>query len=63
MQHGHITYERCDDPEIQKIREELFSSSKSYGGLFKSLVGKIDTLLYLLLELDEMKRDEGRRQR
>jgi hypothetical protein len=63
MQHGHITYERCDDPEIQKIREELFSSSKSYGGLFKSLVGKIDTLLYLLLEHDEMKRDEGRRQR
>ena len=49
MQNGHITYEKCDDPEIQKMRAELFSSSKSHGGLFKDLIDKIDTLLYTLL--------------
>ncbi|MDP2156428.1 MAG: BPL-N domain-containing protein [Nitrospirota bacterium] len=48
MQNGHITYERCDDPEIRRLREELFSSSKSYGGLFKDLIDSIDDLLYLL---------------
>ena len=49
MQNGHITYKKCDDPEIQKMRTELFSSSKSYGGTFKELLDKIDTLLYTLL--------------
>ena len=49
MQSGHITYERCDDPEIQQLREELFSSSKSYGGLFKVLIDEIDGLLFLML--------------
>jgi hypothetical protein len=51
MQNGHITYEKCDDPEIQKIRTELFSTSKSYGGTFKDLIDKIDMLLYTLLYL------------
>jgi hypothetical protein len=46
MQNSHITYERCDDPEIQKIREELFSRSKSHGGLFKELIDEVDRLLY-----------------
>ncbi len=46
MQHSHITYERCDDPEIQMIREELFSRSKSHGGLFKELIDEVDRLLY-----------------
>jgi hypothetical protein len=49
LQNGHITYERCDDPEIRKIRAELFSNSKSHGGLFKELIDKVDTLLYPLL--------------
>ena len=49
MQNGHITYEKCDDPEIQKMRTELFSSSKSHGGIFKGLIDKIDALLYALL--------------
>jgi hypothetical protein len=49
MQNGLITYEKCDDPEIQKMRTELFSSSKSHGGLFKDLIDKIDALLYTLL--------------
>jgi hypothetical protein len=46
MQNAHITYERCDDPEIQALREELFSRSKSHGGLFKEIVDDLDALLY-----------------
>jgi hypothetical protein len=49
MQFSHITYERCDDPEIQIIREELFSRSKSHGGLFKKLIDEVDRLLYSAL--------------
>jgi hypothetical protein len=49
LQRGHITYERCDDPEIQKLRAELFSESKRHGGKFKELVDEIDELLFLLL--------------
>ncbi len=54
MQGGHITYERCDDRDIQRLREELFSSSKSYGGLFKTVIDEIDDLLYLLLAGNKM---------
>ena len=50
LQNNHITYEKCDDPEIQKLRTDLFSNSKSYGGIFKELIGEIDKLLYLLLK-------------
>ena len=49
MQRGHITYERCDDPEIQKLRAELFSESKSHGGKFKELIDEVDKLLFALL--------------
>ncbi|OGW57035.1 MAG: hypothetical protein A2Z09_04755 [Nitrospirae bacterium RBG_16_43_8] len=49
IQNGYITYERCDDLEIQKIRTELFGDSKSHGGLFKKLIDKIDSLLFSLI--------------
>ncbi len=49
MQNSNITYERCDDPEIQRLREELFSLSKSHGGLFKVLADEMDSLLFRLL--------------
>jgi putative intracellular protease/amidase len=49
MQNGHITYEKCDDPEIKEIRARLFSNSKSHGGLFKELVDEIDGVLFSLL--------------
>jgi putative intracellular protease/amidase len=49
MQNGHITYERCDDPEIKEIRTKLFSNSKSHGGLFKELLDEIDAVLFSLL--------------
>lgn len=50
MQNRHITYERCDDLEIQKIRIELFGNSKSHGGMFKELIDKIDGLIYKLIK-------------
>jgi len=49
LQKDHITYEKCDDPEIQNLREELFSRSKSYGGMFKELIDKVDGLLLQVL--------------
>lgn len=53
LQNGHITYEKCDDPDIREIRTELFSNSKSYGGVFKELIDQVDSLLYLLLKENE----------
>ncbi len=50
LQKGHITYDRCDDREIKTIRDELFSASKSYGGMFKRLLDEIDSLLFSLLK-------------
>ncbi|TAN44542.1 MAG: hypothetical protein EPN22_06190 [Nitrospirae bacterium] len=50
MQQGHITYEKCSDPEIQALRNDLFSSSKSYGGRFKELLDEIDALLFELIK-------------
>ncbi len=49
LQKDYITYNKCSDLEIQKIRRELFSESKSYGGMYKELISKIDELLYGLL--------------
>ncbi|HWR88941.1 MAG TPA: BPL-N domain-containing protein [Dissulfurispiraceae bacterium] len=49
LQNGHITYEKCNDEEIQQLRAALFSESKSYGGAFKKLLDEIDDLLYILL--------------
>jgi len=46
MQHAHITYDQCEDPATQALREELFSRSKSHGGLFKELIDELDRLLY-----------------
>lgn len=49
---NHITYEKCDNPEIRQLREELFSYSKSHGGMFKELIDRMDTLLYSLIKGD-----------
>lgn len=52
LQEGHrITYEKGDDPEMMHLRSELFSNSKSYGGMFKKLLDNIDELLYGMLWL------------
>jgi hypothetical protein len=50
LQKGNfITYGKCGNPEINRIRAELFSDSKSHGGLFKELIDRVDTYLYYLL--------------
>lgn len=53
MQKSHITYERCEDPEIKALRAELFSESKSHGGIFRELIAEIDGLLYSLIKQKE----------
>jgi hypothetical protein len=53
MQQGHITYDQCNDMAIRKLREDLFASSKSYGGRFKELLDNIDRTLYLLLKEED----------
>ncbi len=50
MRNGHITYEKCDTPEIREIRTELFGNSKSHAGLFKNLIDEIDALLFRLIK-------------
>jgi hypothetical protein len=46
---NHITYEKCDVAEIRELRTELFSGSKSHGGMFKELIDRIDEVLFGLL--------------
>lgn len=53
MQKGHITYEKCDDERIKEIRLELFSNSKSHGGMFKELINEVDAVLFSLIIRDE----------
>ncbi|MEW6409111.1 MAG: BPL-N domain-containing protein [Nitrospirota bacterium] len=49
MNYGLLNIERDEGTGIQSRREELFSSSKRYGGMFKQLIDSIDALLVLLL--------------
>ncbi len=50
LQKGNlITYDRSDNPDIQKLRAELFSDSKSHGGMFKELINAMDEVLIDLL--------------
>jgi hypothetical protein len=46
---GPITYIKCDDPEIQRLRKDLFGDAKSHGGMFKGVLDEVDGLLYELL--------------
>jgi putative intracellular protease/amidase len=39
----------CADREISSLREELFASAMSHGGLFKGLIDRVDRLLYDLI--------------
>ncbi len=40
---------RTDDPEIGRLREVLFSSSKRFGGLFKEFLDRLDGLLLMAM--------------
>ena len=48
MQNGHITYERCDDPEIQKIKNRTFFLFKKLRRAVQELIDETDKLLYTL---------------
>lgn len=52
MQNARITYDKCEDPEIAGLRAELFSSTKSHGGLFKEVIDEIDRILFALIRLN-----------
>ncbi len=57
LQRGErITFAETQDSEIRALREELFSTSKSYGGAFKELLDGMDGLLFRLLS-GEMEKD------
>jgi len=43
---------RTDDPEIGRLREVLFSSSKRFGGLFKEFLDRLDGLLLMAMRSD-----------
>ncbi len=49
LNRGYITYERCDNPKIQRLRKELFSTTKHHGGMFKKLLDEVDMVLFSLL--------------
>jgi putative intracellular protease/amidase len=49
LNRGYITYERCDDPKIQRLRMELFSTTKHHRGMFKKLLDEVDRVLFSLL--------------
>ncbi len=44
-----LTYNQTKDKALLEIREKLFGLSKSYGGLYKKILGKLDQILYLLI--------------
>ena len=44
-----LTFEHSADPHIRALRERLFSTSKSHGGLFKQVIDRMDSLLFSLL--------------
>ncbi len=49
MQQGPLAYDKCSDTAVREMRLALFGSAKSYGGEFKSLLDKIDSLLFHLM--------------
>jgi hypothetical protein len=44
-----LTYNQTKDKALLEIREKLFGLSKSYGGLYKKILEKLDQILYLLI--------------
>lgn len=50
LQKEKITYNLCNDYEINLLRDKLFGKTKSYGGRYKELIEKIDEILFLLLK-------------
>ena len=50
LQRGEaITFRKASGERMAALREDLFSGSKSHGGRFKSIIEKLDSILYRLL--------------
>ncbi len=50
MNRGPISPLKSDDENIQRMRDELFSNSKSFGGYFKQIIDTIDAILLPMLK-------------
>ncbi|HIJ59464.1 MAG TPA: hypothetical protein HPP56_02445 [Nitrospirae bacterium] len=50
LQKGHLTYIKTENYHIEAKRMALFSSSKSYGGVYKNILNSFDKLLLLVLK-------------
>lgn len=46
MQGSRLTFDECEDERIRALRLELFSSSKSHGGMFKDVIDRSADVLY-----------------
>lgn len=49
MMDHKLTYAEAKDPQILALRQRLFSTKKSHGGLFKGVIDQLDALLYSLV--------------
>lgn len=47
-----INFGETGNKEIDSLRSELFSLSKSHGGKFKEIIDRLDTLLFRLMRLE-----------
>lgn len=56
---GPLSPLECADAEICRLREELFGSAMSHGGWFKGLIGRLDGILYHLIEGESALSDRG----
>ncbi len=45
-----VTFSSSPDPEISALRSRLFADSKSYGGFFKEILDKVDSMLFSRLK-------------
>ena len=52
MMNGGMSSIKSHDPEVERLREGLFSSSKRFGGEFKQLLNWLDEIIFSLLLLD-----------
>ncbi|MCC6048734.1 MAG: BPL-N domain-containing protein [Thermodesulfobacterium sp.] len=50
LQKAKLTFNYSEDETLSSIRNELFGNKKSYGGLYKNLIEKVDKIIYRILK-------------
>jgi len=50
LQKAKLTFNYSEDETLSSIRNELFGNKKSYGGLYKNLIEKVDNIIYRILK-------------